>query len=129
MGRGNVRPVSAVRKGDLRSVRVFNDRTKFAYPRYGEWKVIWFGDGIIALDEKSFTDSKLAHDILIRSQIPRRVVIMKESVFNQKKEKFICERCGFPTSERNCWLGFNSISTVRKCLVCGKEVSEDESGV
>lgn len=87
MGHGNVRLVSAVRKGDLRSMRVFNDRTKFTYPRYGEWKVIWFGDGIIALDEKSFTDIRLVHDILVRRQIPRRVTPMKESVFNQKKEK------------------------------------------
>lgn len=111
-------------------MRVFNDRTKFASPRYGEWKVIWFGDGIIALDEKSITDSKLEHDILVRHQMPRRVALMKESVFNQKKEEFVCKRCGFPTSEPDCWLhGFEMISTVRKCLVCGKEVAKNESGV
>lgn len=117
--------MSVVRKGDLKSVRVFNDRTKFVYPRYGEWKVIWFGNGIIALDEKSFTDSKLEHDVLVRYRMARHVAPMKESVFNQKKEKYVCKRCGFPTSE----LGLKSISTVRNCLVCGKEVAKNESGV
>ena len=121
--------MSVVRKGDLKSVRVFNDRTKFVYPRYGEWKVIWFGNGIIALDEKSFTDSELEHDILVRYQMPRHVAIMEKSEFNQKKVNSVCKHCGFPTWEYETLCGSWMVSMIKRCLACGKEVAENESGV
>ena len=121
--------MSAVREGDLRSVRVFNDRTKFVYPRYGEWKVIWFGNGIIALDEKSVTDSKLEHDILVRNRIPRHMARMGKAEFNQKKVNSVCKNCGFPTWEYESLCGNWIVSMVQRCLACGKEIAENESGV